>query len=276
MAITNKALGIAPITPAIGGIVEGVDLRQSLDAETVKYLREAWLDRGVLFFRNQDISEEQLDKFVSYFVKTVTEPTSPNYVKNASTVHGGDTGTTKHVTEVWHCDATWLAEPNLATALRMVKIPPVGGDTCWANVGLAYDHLIEPLREMLDKLTADHWMLPSLDALGISAYSDKVQYTHPVISVHPETGRKVLFVNEGWTRCISGMPPAQSAHLLAMLYDHIKSPLYTMRWRWQPGDIAFWDNRLVQHFAVPDYDSGRVIQRIVTEGWSPRGPHNDC
>jgi taurine dioxygenase len=275
MPNTHAAVvNVAPITPAIGGVVEGVDLRKPLDPEQVRSLREAWLDRGVLFFRDQDLTEQQLDAFVAQFAQTLTEPTSPKKVANKSTVHGGDTGMTKKVTEVWHCDATWLAEPNLATALRMVKIPPVGGDTCWANVGLAYDHLIEPLRAMLDKLSAVHWMTPSLDALGIKPESDQIQYVHPVVSVHPETGRKVLFVNEGWTRCIAGIPPMQSMHLLAMLYDHIKSPLYTMRWRWAPGDVALWDNRAVQHFAVPDYDSGRVIQRVVTVGWKPRGPQD--
>lgn len=267
-------VGITPITPAIGGIVEGVDLRKPLDEQTVLRLREAWLDRGVLFFRNQDITPEQLDAFVGYFAKTIPEPTSPKASADKSTVHGGDTGMTKRVTEVWHCDATWLAEPNLATALRMVKIPPVGGDTCWANVGLAYDHLAKPIRDMLDQLNAAHWMVPALDALGIGVETNKVQFVHPAISIHPETGRKVLFVNEGWTRSIVGVSPVQSAHLLAMLYDHIKSPLFSMRWRWTPGDIAFWDNRAVQHYAVPDYDSGRVIQRVVTEGWAPRGPQS--
>jgi alpha-ketoglutarate-dependent taurine dioxygenase len=274
IGITPAAIGIAPITPAVGAVVEGVDLRKRLDTETVRRLRETWLDRGVLFFRNQDITEQQLEAFIGYFGKPIAEPSAGSYGgdPNRSPVQGGDTGRSKAVAERWHADATWLAEPPAATALRMVKIPPIGGDTCWSNVTLAYEHLIEPLRGMLDKLTAAHWMAPSLEAMGIRAQNDETQYIHPVVSVHPETGRKAIFVSEAWTRCIMELPSAQSVHILAMLYDHIRSPLYSMRWRWTPGDVVLWDNRAVQHFAVPDYDSGRIIQRVVIAGWPPRGP----
>jgi taurine dioxygenase len=176
------------------------------------------------------------------------------------------------VAERWHADATWLAEPPRATALRMVQSPPVGGDTCWSNVTRAYDDLSPPLRALLDELRAVHWMAPSLAAMGVEAQDDRTECTHPVVAVHPETGRRALFVSEGWTKCIADLPKTQSMHLLALVYDHIKSPLYTMRWRWAPGDIALWDNRAVQHFAVPDYDSGRIIQRVVAAGEPPRGP----
>lgn len=269
MATMTSTIDVTPITPAIGGIVKGVDLSKPQSEETVRELRKAWLDRGVLFFPQQDITEEQLDAFVGNFGETIIEPTSPH--ADTKTVHGGDTGGSKKVTEVWHADATWLAEPPAGTGLRLVKVPPVGGDTCWSNVTVAFEDLAEPIRAMLEKMSATHWMAPSLEAMGIGAFNDEIQYTHPVVTVHPETGRKVLFVNEGWTRSIAGIPPAQSVHLLAMLYDHIKSPIYTMRWRWSPGDVAVWDNRAVQHYAVPDYEGGRIIQRVVIAGWQPRG-----
>jgi taurine dioxygenase len=275
MATLATRIAITPVTPAIGGVVEGVDLREPLDPETVSRLRQAWLDRGVLFFRGQDIGEDQLEAFAGCFGTPITEPSNAAYGADpkAPPVHSGDTGlVSKRVAERWHADATWLAEPPAATALRMVEIPPVGGDTCWSNVTAAYADLIAPLRDMLDRLSATHWMAPSLAAMGLTAQSDEVEYTHPLVAVHPETGRKALFASEGWTRCIPDLPPAQSMHLLALLYDHIKSPLYTMRWRWAPGDVAFWDNRAVQHFAVPDYDRGRVIQRVVIAGERPRAP----
>jgi alpha-ketoglutarate-dependent taurine dioxygenase len=275
MLTTTSALGVKPITTAIGAVIEGIDLRERLDAETVRRLRDAWLDRGVIFLRNQDITEHQLERFIGYFGEPIAEPSAASYGGDPkrAPVHRGDTNRTKGVAERWHADATWLAEPPAATALRMVTIPPVGGDTCWSNVTLAYEHLIQPLRDLLDKLTAVHWMAPSLDALGVKAQNEEIQYTHPVVSVHPETGRRAIFVSEGWTRGIKELPPAQSVHVLAMLYDHIRSPLYSMRWRWSPGDVALWDNRAVQHFAVPDYDSSRIIQRAVIAGWPPRGPH---
>ncbi|MGE3691719.1 MAG: TauD/TfdA dioxygenase family protein [Novosphingobium sp.] len=275
MATIATAIRIARVTPAIGAVVEGVDFSRPLDAETVAEIRAAWLEHGVLFFRNQDISEAQLETVAGYFGKPVTEPSNASFGEDPDRppVHSGDSGTFKRVAERWHADASWLEHPPTATALRMAQ-PPAngGGDTCWANVTLAYEELIAPIRQMLDQLHAVHWMAPSLAAMGVSAQNDDIAWTHPVVAVHPETGRKALYVSEGWTKCIADVPTAQSVHLLAMLYDHIRSPLYSMRWHWAEGDIAVWDNRAVQHFAVPDYESGRIIQRVVTEGWTPRGP----
>jgi taurine dioxygenase len=274
MSATATAIKSTPITPSIGAIVEGVDLREPLDSGTVRQLREIWLDRGVIFLRNQDITEEQLERFIGYFGTPITEPSNASYGADpdAPPVHSGDSGLVKAVAERWHADATWLPEPPAATALRMVEIPPVGGDTCWSNVTQAYEDLVPPMRALLDELKAVHWMAPSLAAMGVEAHDNNVRYVHPVVAVHPETGRRALFVSEGWTQCIEGLPSAQSMHLLALVYDHIKSPMYTMRWRWSPGDIAFWDNRAVQHFAVPDYESGRFLQRVVIAGERPRGP----
>jgi taurine dioxygenase len=276
MLTATASIDVAPITPAVGAVIDGLDLTRPLDAETVGHLRDIWLDRGVLFFRNQNLDDKQLEAFLAYFGKPIAEPSSGSYGgdPNRPPVHGGDTARTKAVSERWHADATWLSKPPVATALRMVKLPVAGGDTCWSNVTLAYYDLFEPLQKLLDTLTAAHWMAPSLAAMGVQATNGDLQYIHPVVSIHPETGRKSLFVSEAWTRCIMELPPSQSTHLLAMLYDHIRSPLYNMRWRWAVGDVALWDNRAVQHFAVPDYDSGRIIQRAVTDGWSPVGPQH--
>jgi taurine dioxygenase len=274
MATITSTIEVTSVTPAVGGIVKGVDLARPLEPRTVVELRKAWLDRGVLFFRNQDLSDQQLENFIGYFGKPITEPSNGSFGENPDRppVHGGDTARYKKVAERWHADASWLAEPPTATALRMVRPPELGGDTCWSNVTVAYEDLIKPIRDMLDQLRAVHWMAPSLAAMGADAQDDKIRFTHPLVAVHPETGRKALFVSEGWTQSIEGVPPAQSVHLLAMIYDHIRSPLYSMRWQWAAGDVALWDNRAVQHFAVPDYEHGRIIQRVVTEGWTPRGP----
>lgn len=274
MATITSTIEVTSVTPAVGGIVKGVDLARPLDPRTVAELRKAWLDRGVLFFRNQDLSDQQLENFIGYFGKPITEPSNGSFGENPDRppVHGGDTATYKRVAERWHADASWLAQPPTATALRMVQPPPQGGDTCWSNVTVAYEDLVKPIRDMLDQLRAVHWMAPSLAAMGADAQDDKIRFTHPLIAVHPETGRKALFASEGWTQSIEAVSSAQSTHILAMLYDHIRSPLYSMRWQWAAGDVALWDNRAVQHFAVPDYERGRIIQRVVTEGWTPRGP----
>jgi taurine dioxygenase len=275
MMLMDTEIKVSSITPSIGAVIEGVDLARPLEPGAIQKVREVWLARGVVFFRDQEMTEEQLEAFVAQFGKPITEPSNAAYGAdpNAPPVHSGDTAlVSKRVAERWHADATWLAEPPMATALRMVEIPSVGGDTCWANIADACEALFKPLRTMLEELTAIHWMLPSLEAMSLSAHSDDVVYTHPVVTIHPETGRKCLYVSEGWTRAIVELPPAQSVHLLALLYDHIKSPMFTMRWRWRPGDVAFWDNRTVQHFAVPDYDRGRIIQRVVLKGHHPYGP----
>lgn len=276
MATAMTAIKVTPLTPAIGGLVEGLDFTRPLDVETVRSLHEAWLDRGVLFFRNTQMGDQQLEDLLGYFGTPIAEPSAGSYGgdPNRRPVHGGDTSRTKGVPERWHADATWIEKPPTATVLRMVQPPaPGGGDTLWANVGKAYEDLIEPLRNLLDHLAAVHWMYPSLAAMNMKgATNNEVEWIHPVVSVHPETGRKSLFVNEAWTRAIVELPIDQSMHILAMLYSHIRSPHYSVRWRWAAGDVALWDNRAVQHFAVPDYDSPRIIQRAVTAGWKPRGP----
>jgi taurine dioxygenase len=267
---------VTPITPAVGAVIEGVDMRRPLDAETTAQVREAWLERGVVFFRDQDIGEAELEAFVGQFGTPITEPSNAGYGADpkAPPVHGGDTGpVSKRVAERWHADASWLEAPPMATALRMVQVPPVGGDTCWSNVVAAYEDMILPLQALLDQLHAMHWMIPSLEAMNIPPQNDEIQFVHPAVTVHPETGRKALYVSEGWTRCLVELPPAQSTHLLNLVYDQIKSPNYTMRWRWRPGDVALWDNRTVQHYAVPDYDRGRIIQRVVLQGARPIGPN---
>ena len=271
---TAARVNVSPITPAVGAVVDGVDLKLPLDPDTVALLRQAWLERGVLLFRGQHLGEAQLEAFVAQFGTPITEPSNPSFgaPADAPPVHSGDTGMTKAVAERWHADATWLEAPPMATALAMVDLPAVGGDTCWANAADAYDALIAPIRAMLDQLTAMHWMLPSLEAMSVRAQNDDVEFVHPLVRIHPETGRKVLNVSEGWTRCIMELPPAQSMHLLALIYDHIKQPQYTMRWRWSPGDLALWDNRTVQHYAVPDYEGGRFIHRCVLQGERPYGP----
>jgi taurine dioxygenase len=135
---------------------------------------------------------------------------------------------------------------------------------------------------MLDELTAVHSIVPVLQRMeGLTSASTRgeanqrthgVEHAHPVVRVHPETGRKALFVNEGWTTRIVELSKAESAHVLALLFEHVKSPDFCMRWNWAPNDLALWDNRSVQHYAVPDYDGERVMQRVVLAGDRPYGP----
>jgi taurine dioxygenase len=232
------------VTSAIGAVIDGVDLGRPLDGETLRLVRQALLDHGVLFFRNQDASVEQLWDFLRNF-------------------------------------GTPQKEDSLGiTLLRMVRGPAFGGDTCWASTVAAYEALSRPLREMLDGLTAVHSVAKAVSPLG--DYGDAfvaqfgklhaAQQIHPVVQAHPETGRKALFVTESCTTRIVELEPAESRCLLDLLVEHVKSPDFCLRWRWSPNDLALWDNRSVQHYAVPDYTAERVVHRIVVAGDRPRGP----
>lgn len=274
------ALDITPVTTVVGSLVEGIDITRPLDREVVGRLREALRDRGVLFFRDQDLSGDQMHRFAGYFGRPVPEPAIPDPAPHTAAVGENDLEPTKKATSVWHSDTTFVPEPPGTTALRAVQIPPVGGDTLWASMYAAYEALSSPMRDFLDVLTAVH---SSEDLVGrTTSFSSERAYAlglrdggsvvHPVVRIHPVTGRKALFVNESSCTRIVELTKAESAHVLAVLYEHVKSPDFMVRWKWKPNDVALWDNCAVQHYAVPDYSETRIMQRVVTAGERPRGP----
>jgi taurine dioxygenase len=278
----SSDLDLHQLTPAVGAIIRGADLNASMDAQTITFIRTALLNHGVIFFRQQDVGAEQMWAFLKHFGTPQKDDSFGTDADGPDDVREADLKPTRKGTAVWHADSTFLAKPPKFTLLRAVKLPPCGGDTCWASMAAAYDALSEPVRAMVDKLSAVHAVetaLARLDDYG-DVFADKFttihapQQVHPVVQVHPETGRKALFVTESSTARIVGLEPVESRHLLAMLFEHIKSPDFAMRWCWTPGDVAMWDNRIVQHYAVPDYDSERVMQRIVVAGERPCGPQD--
>jgi len=277
---TRTKLTAEPVTPAVGAVIDCVDLGESPDAETLGFIRQTLHDRGVVFFRNQQASVERLWEFLRNFGTPQKEDSFGTDDDRPSDVQDSDLAPTRHGTAIWHTDSSFLARPPKFTLLRAVSLPPLGGDTCWASMVAAYDALYAPLREMLDGLSAVHSIDPPMGRLG--GYGDSFaenfeaiharQQIHPVVVAHPDTGRKALYVTESCTTRIVELQPLESRHLLAMLFEHIKSPDFNLRWRWSPFDIAMWDNRVVQHYAVPDYDSARVMQRIIVAGDRPCGP----
>ena len=277
---TTSNIRLQRVTSAIGAVIEGVDLCKPLASETVRSIRQALLDHCVIFFRGQDLETEQMRAFVRNFGTPVTTPFTTKKMRESDPVTEGDLLQSKHSTAIWHTDTTYVRAPSMATALRAVRLPPVGGDTCWSSMFAAYDALSEPMRHMLDGLTAVHSVLPVMQLLGpemAENYQDNIRIhgmgnIHPVIRLHPESGRKALYVNKAWVTRIVELEPAESDHILALLFEHIKSPDFTMRWRWSPNDLAIWDNRSVQHYAVPDYTSARVMQRVELAGDRPYGP----
>ena len=273
-------LATTPLTPAIGAIIDNIDLSSNLDDKTVEAIRSIWLDRGVVFFRGQNITNEQFWVFMRRFGNPMREEVLGTTDDTAADMKPWNSAHTRAATARWHSDTTSLAKPTTATAIRMVKSPPCGGDTCWSSMYAAYDALSTPMKKFLDGLCAVHSVQQTYDQLesheSLRAgkddfkrnYSERHPYeqVHPVVVSHPETGRKALYVSEYATTKIVDLPSHESTAILSMLFRHIESPHYTMRWKWSDNDVALWDNRSVQHFAVPDYKTDRILERIVLSG----------
>ena len=275
-----RLIEVAPIAGACGAEIRGVDISRELDDAVVAEIRRAWLDHGVVFFRDQDVTPAQQLAFarrlgdpVEYpFVKGLDEfPEITPVVKlEHETVNFGG---------VWHSDTVYLPRPPMATMLYSREIPPYGGDTEFANQALAYETLSDGLREMLDGLKAvnsakkaDASKTREDRARQAPGKADDVpdEVVHPVVRTHPETGRKALYVNTGHTVRFEGWTEAESRPLLEYLYRHQTRPELTCRFRWSLGALAFWDNRTVQHYPLNDYHGfRRVMHRITLAGDVP-------
>ena len=273
---TATVLDVQPVTPAVGAIIGGLDLRAPFDDNLVRAVRAAVLEHGVVFFHDQDLTREQMLVFMEHFGTPCTDPFSVDQsVSGLDTVIDMVTLGYSPATAVWHIDSSLAPEPASLIALRALEVPPSGGDTCWASMYAAYDALSEPLRDLLDGLTAEHAGSKTLALLGGDSYGflqEDMRNVHPAVRVHPETGRKALFVDELWTERIVELEADESASLLAFLFEHVKKPNFTMRWQWRPNDLALWDNRAFQHYAVNDYTANRVMQKSLLAGDRPYGP----
>jgi len=276
---TKAQLDIAVITPAVGAVIAGVELSAPLDSETVATIRRAVLDHGVVFFRDQAISREDMRAFLKHFGPLGTDPFSVAALQPLAeehAVHDMPTYGNSKATAVWHMDSTLAPEPAALLALRAIELPASGGgDTSWGSMIAAYETLSAPVREMIDGLSAEHSAYKTLPLLGganTGFLQEAMRNVHPVVRVHPETGRRALFVNELWTESIVGLSPHESDSLLRMLWDHAAKPEFTMRWQWRVNDLALWDNRSFQHYAVRDYEGTRVLQKGYIKGDRPVGP----
>ncbi|HXZ61812.1 MAG TPA: TauD/TfdA family dioxygenase, partial [Acidimicrobiales bacterium] len=252
-------------------------------------IREALLDYKVVFFPGAGLSPEEHKAFASYFGEiTVAHPVVPgiddhrevfeiDYTKVRALISGGASEYAQG--ESWHTDVTFVETPPLGSILNAVVIPKAGGDTLWADTQAAYEGLSEPIRRLVDGLSAFHdgsrRFGKLLEAVGRGEW-DGVEFTelhpveHPVVRTHPETGRRNLFVNPGFTTRIKGLTPRESDAILQFLYGHMTTPEYVVRYRWEEGDLGFWDNRTTMHYAVNDYgDAHRVIQRVTIQGDRP-------
>lgn len=271
-------LDVRPLTPTIGAEIFGVDLRVDLDATTVAALRRAWLEHGVLFFRDQAIAPEDQLRFARRFGE-IQLPVFENKSTETPGLTVVDQSNPKGSgTDVWHADSTFMQAPPMGAILRAVQIPACGGDTLWADMAAAYDALDPDLRARLDGLSAEHSatrvmaLVERLDNAYARDGRVAPPVVHPIVRVHPETKRRLLFVSPNWVDRIVGLPEAESESLLRRLYEHVKQPELQCRFRWRRDSIAFWDNRRTQHYAVADYRERRVMHRVMLAGDVPFGP----
>jgi taurine dioxygenase len=278
---TSRAFDVAPVTPRLGAELIGLDLAGELSEEVIADVRAALLRHRVVFFRDQRIGIDEQTAFASRFGEiTVGHPTLPGpdglpQVLELDSLSGARA-------DHWHTDVTFTDRPPALSVLRTVVIPPVGGDTLWANTVAAYEDLPAPLRLLAEGLRAVH--TNTYDYANPKHIADEArrrhqekfvskvfETEHPVVRIHPETDERALLLG-GFAHRIAGLAPNESSSLLGLLAERVTRPENTVRWRWREGDVAVWDNRATQHYAINDYgDARRVVQRVTVAGAIPVG-----
>ena len=280
------------MTGVIGAEVVGVDLRQPLAPAVVRELSDALVRWKVLFFRDQPMTQDEHIAFGRSFGELtpghpieVSEADRPEILvvdtRRQQTTFGHVPerprfAPPRRVSGGWHTDITFVANPAMGSILRGVVVPPYGGDTLWTNLAAAYEDLSAPIRALLDGLQAVHaWhgytgaTRPDYDP------SKPPSAVHPVVRVHPVTGEKALFVSPVFTRYIVGLTDRESRTLLDLLFEQMARPQFTVRFRWEPDSIAFWDNRATAHLGPVDLttaDFDRRVERVTIAGDVPVGP----
>jgi alpha-ketoglutarate-dependent taurine dioxygenase len=289
VATLDTGLNVVPLAGYIGAEISGVDLGASLEPSVVDEIRAALYRHKVIFFRDQQIDHAEQIAFARLFGKvTPAHPHEesppegfPEILPIDSRRYEATLGRKRtSYDSSWHTDVTALVNPPAASILRAHILPPHGGDTAWTNLVAAYENLPEKLRDFVDRLEIRHQF--NTKAASGSQRDRKVREAnlaawHPAVRVHPVTGERALFVSPGFTRGpreIRGFTPTQSEQILKLLWDEATRTEYTVRFRWTPGSVAFWDNRATAHLAIADaghlgYD--RVLYRVTLEGDVPRG-----
>ena len=277
---------VTPLSPACGAIIDGVDLSGVLSNRVVADIRQALHDHLVIFFRNQDLSREEHKAFGRRFGTLNVHPqylgleTDPEILPVLK-----EADVPANIGGVWHSDVSNLPEPPMGSILYGHDVPPVGGDTMFANQYLAFESLSSGMRALMEGMKAVHSSRALTDTDSVRAQNatrstklredldpvaDRIDSVHPVVRTHPETGRKALFVNRAFTVRFDGMTEEESAPLLDVLYQHSARPEFTCRFRWEPGSLAFWDNRCVMHYALNDYPGHRrYMERVTVNGDRP-------
>jgi taurine dioxygenase len=276
----KSRIDVMPVSGSIGAEISGVNLAGDLSDVEVGVLREALLEHLVIFFRDQVLTPGQHLTLARRFGKVVKYPLMRGLPAHSEII---PVVKLEHETVnfggLWHSDTTYLKAPPMGSLLYARELPPFGGDTLFANMYLAYDALSEGMKKILSELRAVNSSAKAAaavtreDRLRTSASKDATREliaVHPVVRRHPETGRKILYVNPAHTVRFEHMTIDESAPLLAYLHFVQTWPEFTCRFQWRPGSLAFWDNRATQHNPVNDYHGHkRVMHRITLAGDPP-------
>ena len=278
---------VRPLSVHIGAEIVGVDIAAPLPEATVAAIRDALLRWKVLFFRDQNLDHESHVRFARHFGRPTPGhvvfggdalyPEIYSIAKHRAANHGKDP--VRRSWTDWHTDITAAVNPPAASILRGVTVPPYGGDTQWTNLAVAYDRLSETLRGFLDGLRAVHRFNAPPDAKAAEDYAKRTGESglaaeHPLITLHPETGERVLYISPDFVKRIVGLAPRESQALLELLWEHAVRTEFTVRFKWEPGSVAFWDNRATAHLAPSDIfetDFDRQFYRVTLAGAVPVG-----
>ena len=271
---------VKPINGFIGAEIEGVDLRRPLSPAQFKIVHDALVNYEVIVLRDQDITVDQQMAFGALFGELSIHPFSPNLADRPEVIIlDYSDKNPPALTDIWHVDETFRETPPLATILRGKTVPEVGGDTLFASMSAAYRGLSERMKQHIHGMEALHDFKPWRP---LFAHSDRAKLRrleddfpnpwHPVVRVHPVSGRRVLYVNQQFCVRIKDLKTDESDTLLHFLYRQATIPEYQLRVKWQPNTLVMWDNRSVQHYAAHDYyPARRTMERVTVKGDRPVG-----
>ena len=272
---------IERLSPALGAIISGIDLNATLNDEAQQGLQAALVEHQVLFLRQQFLQAEQQRDLALLFGDLHIHPIYPAHERVAEVMVLDSHKQDLRDNELWHTDVTFIQTPPLGCVLSAQQVPEFGGDTLWASSTAAYAALSKPMQALLEGLSASHDIRKSFPATRFAltdadaarfekAKQDHPPVSHPVVRTHPVSGKKGLFVSEGFTTHINELTETESDALLRFLFAHATHPNFQVRWHWQAGDVAIWDNRATQHFANFDYGTAhRIMHRATVLGDKP-------
>ena len=274
-------LSITRLPPTIGALLEGIELGEALQDDARAQIDSALVEHQVLFFRDQSLTPAQHRDFAARFGRLHIHPIYPAHPEVPEVMVLDTDLIDVRDNAIWHTDVTFTETPPMGSILIARVLPQIGGDTLWSSSIAAYDALSPPMQRFLQGLSATHDITQSFPAERFAtseaarsrlekAKLNNPPVSHPVIRTHPVSGRKALFVQEGFTTHINELTAAESRALLAFLYAHSVKPEFTVRWKWRVGDVAFWDNRVTLHYATDDYrPARRVMNRATIVGDRP-------